>query len=92
MQEVFKEICLLLDIIEQVNNELLELLDDECSQSEALNYITDVQRTKCDTQSQLISFISKSSQVNSGGDSCNILIKKVDPPIFNGDVRVSNLC
>ena len=86
LEDIFKEICELFDNIEKLNSKLLELLDED-SQSEPLCYITDVQRTKCDTQSKLILFKNKISKVRSGGDSCNILIKKVDRPIFNGDVR-----
>ncbi len=86
LEDLFQEICELFDNIEKLNSELLELLDED-SQSEPLCYITDVQKTKCDTQSKLILFRNKTSKVTSSGDSCNILIKKVDPPIFNGDVR-----
>ncbi len=50
LEDLFQEICELFDNIEKLNSELLELLDED-SQSEPLCYITDVQKTKCDTQS-----------------------------------------
>ena len=86
LEDVFKEICELFDNIEKKNSELLELIDED-SQDEHLCYINAIQRTKCDIQSKLIVFRNKTRKDTSSDDGCNILIKKVDPPIFKGDVR-----
>lgn len=86
LEDVFQEICELFGNIEKLNSELLEVLDED-SQSEPLSYITEVQRIKCESQSKLILLKNKTSKVKASSESCNVLIKQVDPPLFNGDVR-----
>ena len=88
LEGVFSEICNLFDKIEELNGELLVKVDED-SQSKLLNSIIDIQRIKCDGHSKLIAFKNNEGKVRQGDNSCNVLIKKVGPLIYNGGVRTS---
>lgn len=82
LDDVFSEICGLFEKVENLNDEILQE-DDDCFQSEHLEYISDLQKEKCDIQGRLLNFKTNKKR-QQGSD---ILIKKVEPPNFNGDVR-----
>ncbi|KAK4316629.1 hypothetical protein Pmani_012229 [Petrolisthes manimaculis] len=85
LDDIFCEICSLFERVENTNDEILQA-DKEDSQSEHLEYIGELQKEKCDVQCKLLNYKTNKKRQN-GSENCNILIKKVEPPTFNGDVR-----
>ena len=88
LDAVCKEISELFDKLEDFNVQLLQ----ECSedeQSQHLDYLWDLQKLKYECQSKIVKLKDKQKEQPkvSNDDRCNVQIKKVEPPIFSGDVR-----
>ena len=85
LDDIFIEISDLFEKVESINDDILQEIDYN-SQSEHLVYIGDLQKVKCNIQGKLLNLKSKQKQQVSN-ENCTVLIKKVEPPTFNGDVR-----
>ena len=88
LEAAYREISELFDNLEDVNVQILqECLEDE--QSQHLDYLWDLQKLQYECQSKIVRLKDKQKrqQRESNGDTGNIQIKKVEPPIFTGDVR-----
>ncbi|XP_045115478.1 uncharacterized protein LOC123507035 [Portunus trituberculatus] len=88
LDAVYKEISELFDKLEDVNVQILQ----ECSedeQSQHLDYLWDVQKLKCECHSKIVRLKDGQTRQQriTNDNNCNIQIKKVEPPIFSGDVR-----
>lgn len=85
---VFNEICENFKRVEIINERLLQVVDDDKQISEHLNYICEIEKIKCDIHSALVLLKIETQKLAPQSDSsCSILVKKVDPPVFYGNVR-----
>lgn len=85
LSDIFSEICGLFEDIENLSDQILQEVDEQ-QQSEHWDYLGDLQKRKCDIQCKLLKYEANQKRQQSD-ETCNILIKKVEPPTFNGDAR-----
>lgn len=87
LEAAYKEILVLFDKLENVNVQILQECSDE--QSQHLDYLWDLQKLQYECHSKIVRLKEKhKGQRNvSNNAKCDIQIKKVEPPIFHGDVR-----
>ena len=93
LKPAFEEVCDVYKRLEKANDNFIESMDESHDDYTSLlasaeDYITDVYKLKCKAHTQLLKKIGKEKEK---AESTKFIVKKLEPPKFDGQIRLPYL-